>query len=261
MKKLWIALSAVLALSSLLSAQPAPGSLRPGGPSASPQRLPTRVMDPAAHPTLLKKTGGFIRVKAEGASLLFLNTQTRVPSPVVEEVSGLVTRNLRLPSVAKSLASDEPVSAALAALADTNTAAVVVIADSPGYPALLVAPENRWVLVNVAALCGTGVSDETLADRTRKEMWRAFGYLMGAAHSNSEQCLLKPVLTPADLDAFKTKALCPEPFNKILFHAQKLGIKIARTTTYRKAVEEGWAPAPTNDFQRAIWDELKNKSK
>ncbi len=219
------------------------------------------MIDPAARSNFLTRTGGFIQSKAEGPVLLFLNTQTRVSADAFGDVTDQIQKFLRLPAAFKAKPSDEPVAEALTALSDTNTAAVVVIADSPGYPALLVAPENRWVLVNVAALCGTGVSDETLADRTRKEMWRAFGYLMGAAHSNSEQCLLKPVLTPADLDAFKTKALCPEPFNKILFHAQKLGIKIARTTTYRKAVEEGWAPAPTNDFQRAVWDELKNKSK
>lgn len=32
------------------------------------------------------------------------------------------------------------------------------------------------------------------------------------------------------------------------------GIEPVRRTTYKVAVEEGWAPPPTNDFQRAIWD-------
>ena len=27
-------------------------------------------------------------------------------------------------------------------------------------------------------------------------------------------------------------------------------------TTYIKACEEGWAPAPTNDIQKAIWDKV-----
>ena len=27
-------------------------------------------------------------------------------------------------------------------------------------------------------------------------------------------------------------------------------------TTYHKAVEEGWAPAPTNEYQKAIWDKV-----
>jgi hypothetical protein len=88
-------------------------------------------------------------------------------------------------------------------------------------------------------------------------MWRAFGYVMGAANSNFEHCLLKPVFATADLDALTPKSLSPEPFAKIMTQAQKMGIKPARMTSYRKAVEEGWAPAPTNDFQRAIWQELK----
>lgn len=255
MKTSLVALSIVFVSGPALFAQPVPKTV----PAQLAQRPQARPVDPATRSNLMKKTGGFLWAKAEGPSLLFLNTQTRVPSPVAEEVASLVTRNLRLPSVAKSLVSDQPVSAALAALADTNTAAVVVIGDAPGYPPLLVAPEGRWALVNVAALGGAGVSAETLADRTRKEVWRAFGYLMGAAHSNSEQCLLKPVLDPEDLDALTPKTLCPEPFNKILQYAQKLGVKQPRITTYRKAVEEGWAPAPTNDLQRAVWEALKRK--
>ena len=26
--------------------------------------------------------------------------------------------------------------------------------------------------------------------------------------------------------------------------------------TYKKACEEGWAPAPTNEFQKAIWEKV-----
>ncbi len=166
---------------------------------------------------------------------------------------------LRLPALRKDAPTDTPLTAALAALKDPAVAAVVVVGDSAGYPALLVAPESRWALVNVAALGGPDTAPDTLAERTIKEVWRAFGYLMGAAHSNFETCLMKPVLAPADLDALKVKCISPEPLNKILAHAQKLGIKPARMTTYRKAVEEGWAPAPTNDVQKALWDEVKNK--
>ena len=206
---------------------------------------------------MLARTGGLVKAPAEGPALLFLNVQTRVAADTIGAVSGQMAEMLRLLVVLKTIPSDEPVAEALKALTDKDTAAVVVIADTPGYPALLVAPENRWALVNVAALGGAGVTAETLADRTQKEVWRAFGYLMGAANSNFEHCLLKPVLVPADLDAFKAKSLSPEPFSKIMTHVEKLGMKLQRTTTYRKAVEEGGAPAPTNDFQRAIWKELK----
>jgi hypothetical protein len=38
---------------------------------------------------------------------------------------------------------------------------------------------------------------------------------------------------------------------------QKRGIPQLERTTYRLAVKEGWAPAPTNDIQRAVWDKVK----
>ena len=103
------------------------------------------------------------------------------------------------------------------------------------------------------ALCASGI----LSVRTRKELWRAFAYLMGAANSTFEHCLMKTVTNLSDLDALKETVVSPEPLGKVMAHAQKLGMKTLRTATYKKASEEGWAPAPTNDIQKAIWDEAK----
>ena len=50
---------------------------------------------------------------------------------------------------------------------------------------------------------------------------------------------------------------CVRIKHKISVHARKLGMQMVRTTTYRKAAEEGWAPPPTNDVQKAIWNEAK----
>ncbi|MCL2104224.1 MAG: hypothetical protein FWH21_04115, partial [Kiritimatiellaeota bacterium] len=64
---------------------------------------------------------------------------------------------------------------------------------------------------------------------------------------------------PEDLDALKPQTISPEPMNKIMAQAAKLGISPGRMTSYRRAVEEGWAPAPTNDFQKAIWEEVRGQ--
>jgi len=241
------------------TAAPAPqAAAAPRVPAVKPA---ARTMTPEIRAKLMARTGGMIQSKAEGPSVLFLNTQSRVDAAALTEPVAQVNTMLRLPALSKDAPTDAPLTAALEALKDPAVASVVVVGDSAGYPALLIAPESRWALVNVAALGGPDTAPDTLAERTRKEVWRAFGYLMGAAHSNFEACLMKPVLAPADLDALIGKGLSPEPFNKILAHAQKLGIKPARMTTYRKAVEEGWAPAPTNDFQKAIWEEAKKQTK
>ena len=256
MKTFALYLTAVASCCLTAAAQTAAPAPRP--PAVKP--VP-RTMSPELRAKMMAKTGGMIQSKAEGPSVLFLNAQSRVDAAALTEPVAQVNTMLRLPALRKDAPTDAPLTAALEALKDPAVAAVVVVGDSAGYPALLIAPESRWALVNVAALGGPDTAPDTLAERTIKEVWRAFGYLMGAAHSNFETCLMKPVLAPADLDALKVKCISPEPLNKILAHAQKLGIKPARMTTYRKAVEEGWAPAPTNDFQKAIWEEAKKKSK
>ena len=37
---------------------------------------------------------------------------------------------------------------------------------------------------------------------------------------------------------------------------EPLGVRPAIYDTYDRACQEGWAPAPTNDVQKAIWDEV-----
>ena len=34
------------------------------------------------------------------------------------------------------------------------------------------------------------------------------------------------------------------------------GVNPEKIVSYRKACEEGWAPQPTNDFQKAVWDDV-----
>jgi len=256
MKTTLVALSTALSLCAALCAQTAPKS---DAPVDAKQRViqTHRVTDPAARSNLLAKTGGMIQAAATGPVILFLNAQKRVTAPALRETPDQIQKLLYLPCTFRDKPSETPIADAINALAETNCAGVIVIGDSAGYPSLLVAPENRWVLINVAALGGQDVSIEQLTERVQKETWRAFGYVMGAANSNFEHCLLKPVFQPADLDALKIKVLSPEPFNKIMLQAQKLGMSSVRITSYRKAVQEGWAPAPTNDCQRAIWQELK----
>ena len=49
----------------------------------------------------------------------------------------------------------------------------------------------------------------------------------------------------------------PEPFNAVLTAAKARAITPVPRTTYRRACYEGWAPAPTNEFQKAIWEKVK----
>ena len=51
-------------------------------------------------------------------------------------------------------------------------------------------------------------------------------------------------------------------FMNVYRAVEKLGIPDEREVPYVKALREGWAPAPTNDAQRAAvqkWEEVKAK--
>ena len=55
--------------------------------------------------------------------------------------------------------------------------------------------------------------------------------------------------------------LCDEfvPFDKVGVvkqHLKNAGVTPVRYATYRIVCREGWAPAPTNDVQKAIWDKV-----
>jgi len=213
-----------------------------------------------ARANLLARTGGFIEKEGEGPALLFLNMQKRVPEAELADVPSQLSRILRAVVALEGVAAPKDSMAAVQKrLEGKGVAAVVGVCDTPGLPSLLVAPEARWALVNVAALAADKPAAETLAARVRKEQWRAFAHLMGAADSAFEHCLMKPVHSLADLDALTAPSVCPEPFGRIMANAGKLGARPVRMVPYRKACEEGWAPAPTNDVQKAVWDEVKGK--
>lgn len=216
-----------------------------------------RTISPEARSNMLAKTGGMIVQEGKGPAILFLNLQTEAKEDAVRETSELIEKLVRFKTryeFAKALKN--PVEQ-LAGKIGSDTAVVIAIVSDPNLPALLIAPESRWALVNATPL-KKGVGTDQQQIRLQKEIWRAFAMVMGAANSNFETCLLKPVFDPADLDALKPKTICPEPFNKIFQTGQKLGIHPSRMTTYRRAVQEGWAQAPTNDFQKAVWNEVKS---
>jgi hypothetical protein len=205
---------------------------------------------------ILKHTGGQIRMPFEGASIRLLNTQEAVDASWLTPVLKEITNVLGIPFSVVALKSSNPLKDAAKALKEENVGAVMVIIADKNQPTILLAPENKWVQLNLSSLVSDG-NEATQKIRIKKEIWRSFAYLMGAANSNSEMCAMQPVFSVQDLDLLKVQVVSPEPFNNIMTQASKLNIKPARKTTYRQAVIEGWAPEPTNKYQENIWKELK----
>lgn len=141
-------------------------------------------------------------------------------------------------------------------LADSGANAAVFLVDDDVLPALLVAPERRWAFVNVRPLAADKPDQERLEFRTRSELWRAFAMVLGAGDTESTACVMNPCVSLADLDKAESGMISMEPLATIQAHAKKIGITPYVRAFYRTACKEGWAPAPTNEYQRAIWDKV-----
>lgn len=200
------------------------------------------------------RTGGIIIRQNNGPKIVFFNLQSAVASETIQRTASNIAGAFNFPCKVTSGASvANPLSALQNAKLNPNAAAVIGIGSSETLPSLLVAPETGWAFVNINKL-KMGATQDLLKERLNKEIWRAFAYVMGAAHTAEPYaCLMKPVLKPADLDALKLNAISPIPAEKIAIMAKKLGIRPRVTSTYAKAVQEGWAPAPKDDVQRELW--------
>ena len=132
--------------------------------------------------------------------------------------------------------------------------ASLFVVDEPSLPMSLIAPEAKWALVNVAPL----KSDKAafFEARVKKETFRALAYLSGVGASKYPTCITQCVTSVEDLDSIPD-IKCPLEFTpRFETYLPKYGIVPYRMERYGRAVQQGWAPQPTNEFQKAIWEKV-----
>ena len=139
------------------------------------------------------------------------------------------------------------VETATKAVKATKAELVVFVVENDAMPSFIAAPEDRWAIVNAKA-CGD-------ASRTRKEVLRAFAYIAGAATSDYGTTVMS-VTKPMELDMVASPELPFDVFNRIQKYLKIINVTPEVQSTYKRACEQGWAPQPTNDVQKAIWDKV-----
>lgn len=132
----------------------------------------------------------------------------------------------------------------------------VVVVDDDASPSLSVFPDEGYAVMNAKKVV-VGVERSRLASiRVKKQLLRAFGYVCGGMSSQYEGTLCAPVQKFSDLDAMPQEL----PMDVVFAFRKYLapyGITPYVRTTYRRACQEGWAPAATNEFQKKIWSEIR----
>lgn len=237
MKKLMFVVTALCAGLVLADAAPAT-SAKPQGKRPKLTMAERR----ARRDARIAAEGGLIQRPIEGKVIRVMTKTDKVSVAQLEETTKEITGLLgfAVECVDGSAQSNQ------------RTGCLIVLNEQEKGPTLLIAPEDPWASINVKNLMADNPSADLLKTRVKKELWRAFGYAMGAANSNMQPCLMRPIYGLRDLDAEKVAILCPEPLSGITMSANRLNIAQSRMCTYKHACEEGWAPAPTNDVQKAV---------
>ena len=208
------------------------------------------IADDAAKPKLTreqveerrnKALGGYIIQPVETRIVSIVSDPGAIDPAVLNDVADDIQRMLRIP--VKVGGTD-------------NVGLTLEVSAGDGKEPLVVMPDNARARVNVKALASDGPSAAVLGTRVKKELWRGLIYALGGGNTFVPGCVMKQVTSLSDLDKLACTA-SPDAFNCAMEGASKLGMKQMRRVSYRKACVEGWAPAPTNEYQKVIWEKCK----
>lgn len=131
------------------------------------------------------------------------------------------------------------------------------VVESTTLPTLLLAPENKWAMLNVMPLkVGRGEQPAFFKARVLKEMSRTFAGMCGAISSNYPDSLTTGIYNLDQLDRQEDNRLSVDVIARLAPSLANANVTPALMTTYLAACKQGWAPTPTNDVQKAIWKKV-----
>ena len=202
---------------------------------------------------IYKNTGGkLLKPGTAKGKIVFVNAQKSAPREWIEKNAASFR------GATKLTIEVEDGTFALPSPKISGQASLFVV-DDAALPPLLLAPENRWAMVNVAPLKrGAGEKEAFFGARVQKELARGFCLLTGAQDSRYPNSLIGCITDTERLDDFTDNRMPIDVLARIKGYVKGYGLEPAEETTYRKACHEGWAPEPKDDIQRKIWNQVKN---
>lgn len=198
---------------------------------------------------MLQATGGILDVAAKG-KVVIINAQERIPTTVVADSVKSLAAELKM-----NVELAEGSSYEMYKCPDGSLGAIV-IADRDDLPMSVVAAECTWGILNVAKLDAEGMK---AIRRFKREFARVVCFTFGQSNSQFKGSPLATVKKASDLDTIVVDQMTFDAQMMVLKTLSNLGMTQYRKTSYKKAVQEGWAPAPTNEYQQVIWDSYHAK--
>ena len=214
----------------------------------SPEERQKAIEEGRAH--FLERTGGYVRNTAgQKGRVLIANAQKSVPLDGVRKSVTKLAEQMKIAIDIEDIDGADTGNAA-AFLKDRKANAVVYIVETGKSP-LLVSPDECWATVSVSAL-----GDANAPSRLEKETMRALTFLCGGTASGYPNPMTYPVTDVRQLDLIDAPDLPIDVIQRMQMYLEKLGVTPYKQATYRTACKQGWAPAPTNEVQKAIWDKV-----
>ncbi len=130
----------------------------------------------------------------------------------------------------------------------------VYVVENPKLPRLLTAPEEGWAIVNVLPLNEGSPKQEVFERRIIKETMRGLSLATGCA--NVGGCM-QPVSDIKSLDFLVAETYPLNARAQIYKALEEFGVEPRTEASYKVACQQGWAPAPTNEIQKAIWNQVR----
>ena len=216
---------------------------------AQKERLNTLERKAKLEAVVNQRVGGFLEKPGTAkGSIVYVNCQQKAPKSWIDESIAYFSE------VTKFKVNYAEGTFDIKAPKFDGEVAIFIIEDET-LPPILVAPESRWALVNIAPIAKEQ-RPVFFEQRTKKELSRAFAYLCGATGSKYERSLTRGITSQSELDKNYDYELPMDIVQRFWDYMKPLGVLPAQRATYLKACAEGWAPAPTNDVQKAIWEKV-----
>lgn len=189
-------------------------------------------------------------------TFLFVNTQSALEDAAFQKVVKRLAEDFNID--VRLVPGEAPeLRAVPTRLAELKAKGAIWIVNDPMLPIVLAACENGWAFLNVAPILADAPANDKIEGRVTRIANRLFAYIHGACDSTlMPQCVMKNAHGMDGIDALICKDYSPEAFSKVSGFLAGAGYRQARRGTYYDACEEGWAPPPTNDVQKAIWDKV-----
>lgn len=205
------------------------------------------------------KSQGGILIKpgsVKGTALVY-NAQTKVSFSNVVSVARKLTNELRMNFVAENGSLDGVNGDWNKLRLRKEAAAIVIVMEDGSTPSLLLSPDEHWAVINVAKLDEGLKTDDAKkkfkAGRVTRQIYRAFALLGGSGKPHNESPSTVRSLNELDL---AREALPMDALQQLAYQLEGQGMTREVRATYKQACIQGWAPLPTNEYQKAIWDKV-----